>query len=152
MAIGAFGFIGVIYAALTGPVGLGGTPLGVWIGAGVWAVLCLGLAWYVDPAVRQRRYLRKYPWVEFPDAAVERTAYTKVGRVKVVFTDASGKQYRYQMAPNDDDFAEGERAIWFAGQPGHNGAVISLRDGACTGMAYISWVGSRYSSSPMRRA
>ena len=103
-----------------------------------WAVPWLLLAWYLDPAVRQRRYLRKYPWVAYPGRVVRTGSRSSLGSALVWFTDDGDRQWAYRVAPNDDDFAEGHRPVWFAGEPGRTAGVVSLRDGACTGMAYRS--------------
>ena len=107
--------------------------LGVAVG---WALPWLALAWYLDPAVRQRRYLRTFPWVEFPATVKHLGTNSSLGNVVVRFTDERHRHWTYLVAPNDADFAEGERPVWFAGKPGATAAVISLREGACTGMAY----------------
>lgn len=129
--------LAILVVAVLGKLPASALPLACGIGV-VIALPFLALAWYLDPAVRQRRYLRKYPWVAFPAKVTRLGRNTSLGNALVRFTDEHGRQWAYLVTPNDADFAEGERPIWFAGEPGRTAGVISLREGACTGMAYRS--------------
>lgn len=134
--VAALGVVVAVYFLVTGQVHTRRDVEALVIMAAAWSLPWLWLMWYVDPKVRQRRYLRKYPWVAY-DAHVSGFT-TKILRCVVTFTDDQGKQRNYRVEPNDDDYARGNRTIWFAGVPGRTAAVVSLREGACTGMAYVS--------------
>ena len=113
-----------------------------WGLVGPFGLFLLGAAWYLDEVPRQKRLLRRTPWVEYPLANVTTTALTKVGDVSVQFLDGDGRTHTYQMRTNDYAFEQGDRPIWFAGTPGRQWAVLSLRQGQCTGMGYTRWVGT----------
>lgn len=133
--VACFGLFAFAYYGLTGQLRSGRDVVALAIVSCVWAALFLSLAWYLDPKVRQKRYLRKHAWVEY-DANVS-GFNTKVLKCVVTVKDDSGRLHNYRVEPNDDDYERGRRAVWFAGTPGKIG-VVSLRDGACTGMAYPS--------------
>lgn len=128
----------LLFAVVGGTlVGLLAAGVGRYVGVAVVVLLAAGYAWWArstNPKVMQQRILRADPWVVY-EAHVTRTAPTKLGDTRVEFTDAQGRERTYQVAPNDPNFQLGQRSIWFAGTPGDRLAVISLREGVCTGLA-----------------
>jgi hypothetical protein len=102
-----------------------------------WGIACLfvWLTWFCDPKVRQKKFLRRYSWIEY-DATVRRSRYRK-DMALVTLRPKRWTEFVYRVEePNDGNWEVGERKILAAGELGRSAIVIALRGGECTGMAY----------------
>jgi len=101
------------------------------------AIFFVWLTWFCDPQVRQKKFLRRYSWIEY-DATVRRSTYRQ-GMAMVTLRPKPWKEFVYRVEePNDDNWQDGDRKILAAGELGRSAIVIALRGGECTGMAYLT--------------